>query len=150
MEATYMEEENLTSEENHHYLTFFSGRLTFALNTEHVVEIITSFSITAIPLVPGYIKGIINVRGQIIPVLDMRIRIGMTELERPETECIIILEYQDEQIGIMVDAVDQVIEFDPAVLSPVPVENHQELATSLYTSASGDVILLLNLDALMQ
>ena len=69
------EEDASFSSENHRYLTFSCDNLTFAVNTDNVIEIITNFMIRKIPLVPGYIMGIINVRGQIIPIIDMRLRI---------------------------------------------------------------------------
>ena len=148
-EEIYTEEEAASSEENRNYLTFLSGRLFFAVNTDHVIEIITSYTLTAISLVPDYIRGIINVRGQIIPILDMRLRLGETAPENPDSGCIIILEVRGERVGIIVDSVTQVIHLDPSALSPIPVENRQELANSLFTSPDGAVVLLLNLDALI-
>ena len=144
-------EEKAEEKEGKQCLTFLADKLTFAISTDNVVEIITNYTITPVPLVPPYIKGIINVRGQIIPICDMRCRLGMPELEQEsQTSCTIIVNISSDMIGIIVDAVSQVIDIYPDQLSPVPVENHQELASNLISLPESEVVLLLNLDALIQ
>ncbi len=142
-------EEEEVSSVNHRFLTFLCDNLTFAVNTDHVVEIITNFMIRQVPLVPGYILGIINVRGQIIPVIDMRLRIGK-ENSFFDTSCIIILEMESTMIGLVVDSVSQVLDLDMDSISPVPVENQNELASSMLALPGGAVVLMLNLASLVQ
>ncbi len=143
------EEELALSSENQRYLTFSCDNLTFAVNTDTVIEIITNFMIRKIPLVPGYIMGIINVRGQIIPIIDMRLRIGK-ESATFDTSCIIILEIDSNLVGIAVDAVLQVLDLDVKRASAVPVENQNELASSMLSLSNGSVVLLLNLASVIQ
>lgn len=142
-------EEEEVSSVNHRFLTFLCDNLTFAVNTDNVVEIITNFMIRQVPLVPGYILGIINVRGQIIPVIDMRLRIGK-ENSFFDTSCIIILEMESTMIGLVVDSVSQVLDLDMDSISPVPVENQNELASSMLALPGGSVVLMLNLASLVQ
>lgn len=65
------------------YLTFIANGLTYGVDTMHVVEIITDYSIRPVPLVPEYIKGIINLRGQIIPIIDFRLRLAVWKTWNP-------------------------------------------------------------------
>lgn len=145
----HQEEDFSLSSSNLRYLTFLCDNLTFAVNTDQVIEIITNFMIRKIPLVPNYIMGIINVRGQIIPIIDMRLRIGK-ESASFENSCIIILEIDSSLIGIAVDSVSQVLDLDITKASPVPVENQNELASSMLSLPNGSVVLLLNLLSVIQ
>ena len=83
-----------------------------------MTEIITNHTITIIPLVPDYVKGIINLRGQIIPIIDIRLRMGKPSIDYTSTTCIIVLNIDDTNLGIIVDSVQQVIDIDKAQISP--------------------------------
>lgn len=143
------EEEISLSSENCRYLTFLCDNLTFAVSTDNVIEIITNFMIRKIPLVPDYIMGIINVRGQIIPIIDMRLRTGKESVSF-EHSCIVILEIDGCMIGVAVDAVSQVLNLDVSKASSVPVENQHELASFMLSLPNGSVVLLLNLASLIR
>ena len=130
------------------YLTFIANGLTYGVDTMHVVEIITDYSIRPVPLVPEYIKGIINLRGQIIPIIDFRLRLGcMEDLESNST---IILQVESTTIGMMVDSVSQVLDIDLRQTSSIPVESRQELTNGMVSLPDGTVILLLNYEALVE
>ena len=130
------------------YLTFIANGLTYGVDTMHVVEIITDYSIRPVPLVPEYIKGIINLRGQIIPIIDFRLRLGcMEDLESNST---IILQVESNTIGMMVDSVSQVLDIDLRQTSSIPVESSQELTNGMVSLPDGTVILLLNYEALVE
>lgn len=130
------------------YLTFIANGLTYGVDTMHVVEIITDYSIRPVPLVPEYIKGIINLRGQIIPIIDFRLRLGcMEDLESNST---IILQVESNTIGMMVDSVSQVLDIDLRQTSSIPVESRQELTNGMVSLPDGTVILLLNYEALVE
>ena len=130
------------------YLTFIANGLTYGVDTMHVVEIITDYSIRPVPLVPEYIKGIINLRGQIIPIIDFRLRLGcMEDLESNST---IILQVESNTIGMMVDSVCQVLDIDLRQTSSIPVESRQELTNGMVSLPDGTVILLLNYEALVE
>ena len=103
-----------------------------------------------VPLVPDYVKGIINLRGQIIPIIDIRLRMGKMPIEYTSTTCIILLDINDVQIGIIVDAVQQVMDVDQSLISPVPVENQQELIRGMVSSGNNSVILFLDCEQLIQ
>ena len=72
------------------FLTFSCDGLNIGVSTNYVIEIITDHSITMVPLVPDYLKGIISVRGQIIPIIDIRLRMGKMPIEYTSTTCIIL------------------------------------------------------------
>lgn len=147
-EAAVVENENPVSTER--FLTFSCDGLNIGVSTNYVIEIITDHSITMVPLVPDYLKGIISVRGQIIPIIDIRMRMGKMPIESTSTTCIILLDINNVQIGIIVDAVQQVMDVDQSLISPVPVENQQELIRGMVSSGNNSVILFLDCEQLIQ
>ncbi len=124
------------------FLTFSSDGLNIGVSTNYVIEIITNHAITMVPLVPDYVKGIINLRGQII--------MGKPSIEYTNTTCIIVLNINSVYIGIIVDAVQQVMDIDQSKISPVPVENQQELISGMISSSERSVILFLDCEQLVQ
>lgn len=132
------------------FLTFSSDGLNIGVSTNYVIEIITNHAITMVPLVPDYVKGIINLRGQIIPIIDIRLRMGKQSIEYTNTTCIIVLNINSVYIGIIVDAVQQVMDIDQSKISPVPVENQQELISGMISSSERSVILFLDCEQLVQ
>lgn len=144
-------EDSQTTDENTNiksFLTFIAGGLTYGVDTTHVVEIITDYSIRPLPMVPDYIKGIINLRGQIIPIIDFRLRLG--NMDTPESISTVILQVDSTTIGMMVDSVSQVLDIDTSRTSPIPVESRQELTNGMISLEDGTVILLLNYEALVE
>lgn len=142
--------ENETPVSTERFLTFTCDGLNIGVSTNHVIEIITDHSITMVPLVPDYLKGIISMRGEIIPIIDIRLRMGKLPIEYTSTTCIIILDINDVKIGILVDAVQQVMDVDQSLISPVPVENQQELIRGMVSSGNNSVILFLDCEKLIQ
>lgn len=132
------------------FLTFSSDGLTIGVSTNYVTEIITNHAITTLPLVPDYVKGIINLRGQIIPIMDIRLRMGKMPIEYTSTTCIIVLNIDSTSIGVIVDAVQQVIDIDKERISSVPVENQQELINGMISSGDRSVILFLDCEQLIR
>ena len=114
-------------------LTFTVGEKAFAMNTDYVMEIINVFSITQFPLLPDYIKGVINLRGQIIPVLDMRLKLGNEQGVDTDSikSCIIILEVNSTTLGILVDEVFLVADVDKSAVAPPPANNKHDLITGI-------------------
>lgn len=110
----------------HKYLTFFTDKQNFAVSIIHVVQIVGMQDITAMPEMPYYVKGIINLRGEIIPVLDMRLRLGRMEIDYDERTCIIVINIHGKHIGMIVDNVDEVIEIPDDIISPTPKVNSGE------------------------
>ena len=132
------------------FLTFSYDGLNIGVSTNYVIEIITNHAITMVPLVPDYVKGIINLRGQIIPIIDIRLRMGKPAIEYTSSTCIIVLNINSVYIGIIVDAVQQVMDIDQERISPVPVENQQELISGMISSSERSVILFLDCEQLVQ
>lgn len=144
-------EENAVNEDNENiksFLTFIANGLTYGVDTIHVVEIITDYSIRPLPMVPDYIKGIINLRGQIIPIIDFRLRLG--SMNNQESISTVILQVDSTTIGMMVDSVSQVLDIDLSQSQPIPVESRQELTNGMVSLDDGTVILLLNYEALVE
>ena len=137
--------------EKERFLTFRSADLTFAVNTNYVIEIITNHSITTLPMVPEYIKGIINLRGQIIPIVDIRLRLGKPsiDMENNESNCIIVLDIDSISVGIIVDSVSQVVDSELSKISPVPVNNQRELVNGMISLDVNNVVLLLDCEQLV-
>ncbi len=105
--------------------------LTFALHTEEygleilkVREIIGYMAITKVPRTSEYIKGVINLRGQVIPIIDLRLKFGMPEAEVTEKTCIIVVEAlkdgMEKQVGVIVDGVSEVLDISQEQIEPAP------------------------------
>jgi len=95
------------------YLTFMLAEEAYGLEILKVREIMGMMKITTVPHTPHYVKGVVNIRGKVIPVIDLRLRFGMEELEYTERTCIIVVEIDSQAgiilIGIVVDAVSEVL-----------------------------------------
>lgn len=121
------------------YMLFLSDALLFGVKAEYVVEIITNHTITPLPLVPDYILGIINLRGQIIPIVDMRLLLGHSPA--PDT-CIIILNIQDTMVGILVDSVQRMLDIERASILPAPAQNTQDMVSGMCSLEDGQTMLV--------
>ncbi len=106
------------------YLTFTLGGEMFAVAILNVKEIIEYGTVTEIPMMPGFIRGVINLRGAVVPVIDLSCRFGGKSTQVARRTCIVIIELiQDDQkhdIGVMVDAVSEVLEISRADIEPPP------------------------------
>lgn len=106
------------------YLTFRVGEEDFALDVSNVREILEFTSITKVPKTPEYMRGVINLRGSVVPVLDMRVKFGLTEAKETIDTCIVVLEVdidgEKTVIGDLVDSVQEVFELDPQHIEPAP------------------------------
>ncbi|MHC5060384.1 MAG: chemotaxis protein CheW [Planctomycetota bacterium] len=106
------------------YLTFALGNEEFGLEILKVREIIGYMDITAVPQTPSCIKGVINLRGKVIPVVDLRSKFGMTEVEVTEESCIIVVETTQadckSQTGIIVDRVSEVLDIAASDIEDAP------------------------------
>ena len=120
------------------YLLFRSDALLSGAAADNVVEIITNHPITPIPLVPSYVCGIINLRGQIIPIVDIRIMLGQMPTNR---DCIIILTINGMLVGVLVDTVLRMIDLDTATLCMSPAKEHQRLVSGMCSLPDGETML---------
>ncbi|OEH84868.1 chemotaxis protein CheW [Desulfuribacillus stibiiarsenatis] len=107
LEHDMLEEEEDTQKDK--FLTFILGKESYGLEIKHVTEIIGIQAITDVPELPEYIRGIINLRGKIIPVMDVRLRFKKPFLEYNDRTCIVVIDIHDISIGLIVDGVSEVI-----------------------------------------
>lgn len=114
----------LAGQEQAQYLTFTVGRELFGLGILSVKEIIEFQSLTTVPMMPTAIRGVINLRGAVVPVMDLAVRLGKAPAEVGKRTCIVIIELQldaeSQIIGALVDAVNQVLEIPAAEIEPAP------------------------------
>lgn len=105
------------------YLTFRLGREEYGIAICHVVEIVGLQKITAVPDMPSYIKGVINLRGKIIPVMDGRTRFGLEEEPYDDRTCVIVTDVADQVTGVIVDRVNEVLEIPAEQVEPPVTAN---------------------------
>ena len=149
----FFEDEKIEEQETNdaaRCLTFESAGLVMYMSTSYVIEIINDHSITALPMVPHYVKGIINLRGSILPVIDIRLLMDREAEEYTSKTCIIVLNIESIPIGIIVDRVRQVIDIDPDEVQSIPLRNRQKLCNGMITLDSGEVAMSFDAEALVQ
>lgn len=113
-------EHNESAETSEKYLSFLIDKQYYAFHINDVREIIEMQDITPVPEFPDYAKGIINLRGILIPIIDVRLRFCKTEMDYNERTCIIILNLKEIEVGFIVDTVDEVLDIDNESIAPVP------------------------------
>jgi purine-binding chemotaxis protein CheW len=110
--------------ETRQYLTFQLGDEVFALDVSRVREILEFTRITQVPKTPDYMKGVINLRGNVVPVVDMRLKLGLAETIKTVDTCIVVVEVLSEGenivMGALVDSVQEVIEIEHDQIEPAP------------------------------
>jgi purine-binding chemotaxis protein CheW len=92
------------------FLTFFLDEEEYGIEILKVHEIIGMMSITMVPRTPPFIRGVINLRGKVIPIIDLRLKFGMEAIEQTEETCIIVVQAQSVELGIVVDRVSEVLD----------------------------------------
>ena len=106
------------------YLTFKLEDEVYATDIAQVREVLEYSKVTKVPRTPDYMRGVINLRGRVVPVVDLKLRFGMNRTEQTVNTCIIIVEVNVEGdkmvIGALADSVQEVIEIDPSVIEPAP------------------------------
>ncbi len=110
--------------ETRQYLTFKLGDEVFALDISKVREVLDFTGVTKVPRTPEFMRGVINLRGSVVPVVDLRLKFGMTQTERTVNTCVIITEITvDEEktvLGALADSVQEVIDLEPDHIEPAP------------------------------
>lgn len=121
------------------YVTFMSGNEYFGLKIEYVNEIIVLQEITAIPETEDYIKGLINLRGKIIPVIDVRLRFKQEPFEYNDRTCIIVINVQSTVVGLIVEKIAEVVEISEDNLLPSPTIGLNDKQQDRYVYAIGKI-----------
>ncbi len=117
-----------SQQDQHQYLTFMLGGETYAMGILAIKEIIEYAHLTEVPRMPAFIRGVINLRGAVVPVIDLSARFGRAATVVTRRTCIVIVEVASGQhehsetqvVGVMVDAVNAVLEIAPAEIEPPP------------------------------
>jgi purine-binding chemotaxis protein CheW len=102
------------------FLTFSLGKEVYGIEIKFVTEIIGIQPITAIPEAPNYVKGIINLRGKIIPVIDVRLKFKKEEIDYNDRTCIVVVDISEVSIGLIVDKVAEVLSIQDDCIVPPP------------------------------
>ncbi|MFP4016265.1 MAG: chemotaxis protein CheW [Halanaerobiales bacterium] len=134
------------------YLTFSLGKEEYGIPILKVKEIIGMMDITEVPKSPEFVKGVINLRGKIIPLMDLRLKFGLEEIEYTERTCIIVIDIKSNgttrQISVAVDAVSEVVSIPEDAIEPPPSYDDVE-SEGLLTGIgkiNEKVVMLLNTD----
>ncbi|MCI9155731.1 MAG: chemotaxis protein CheW [Lawsonibacter sp.] len=123
------------------YLIFSSDNLLYGIKADQVKDIITDYAITYLPQVPGYVRGVINLRGQIIPMVDIRLRLGKVP---NDNFCGIVVDVDGNMVGLLVDMVEKMVDVPLASILPVPTTNGQAAISGMCTLPDGDTMLELD------
>lgn len=146
--SEFMEEDTMKNK----FLTFSIGEEVYGIEIRYVIEIIKIQPITKVPQLPDHIKGIINLRGKIIPVMDVRLKFKKEEKEYNDRTCIIVIDFMDISLGLIVDNVAEVINISEEDIVPPP--NSKTGFTNKYIKGIGKVeekvILILNCNTLLE
>lgn len=132
--------------------TFYLGKELFGVNTLHVQEILTYQEITTVPRAPEYVRGLINLRGQIVTVIDLRRRLGFEKLEEEKTSMNLIVNSDEGLMSLLVDEIGNVLDIQTERLLPPPgtirgvaVHYIQEVC-----QLEEDLLIVLDLDSILQ
>ena len=144
-------EEILDSKIDDLYMVFVINNQKYALSSKYITEIIEILPITKVPFLPEYMKGIINLRSTIIAVMDARMRFGMEPIEYSERTCIIIIENEANKIGLIVDAVNEVLTIPPKQIMESTKEKNdlKESFVNGISQINNDIQLILDCDSLV-
>jgi purine-binding chemotaxis protein CheW len=133
------------------FLTFSVGRESYGIEIKFVTEIIGIQDITEVPELPNYVKGIINLRGKIIPVIDVRLRFKKEPKDYNDRTCIVVIEIKETSVGLIVDNVAEVINIDEdnIVLPPNSKTGFNNRYVRGIGKVGNEVKLLLDCDKLL-
>ncbi len=137
------------------YLTFELGNEEFGIQVLQVREIMGIQDITSVPQTPAYVKGVINLRGKVIPVVDLRLKFGLPEIEYTRRTCIIVVQVRGEAgsvlMGIIVDGVSEVLNLMPGNVEDTPDFGQGVTTPCLLGMAKvkGKVKILLDIDQVL-
>jgi purine-binding chemotaxis protein CheW len=142
-------------EEDRQYLTFNLKEAMYAIGILHIKEILEYSNVTPVPMMPNFIKGVINLRGAVVPVVDLAARFGGPQSNIVKRTCIVIIEVLNEDvmqdIGVMVDAVSEVIEISHNDIEPAPAFGAQIRADFIQGMGkiNGDFVIILQVDKVL-
>lgn len=127
------------------YLTFYIAGQIFAIPSSQVVEIVRIQPITLMPKLPPYVKGVINLRGKIVPLIDLRLKLSKQEMEYTDQTSIVVTQSEDSIIGLIVDSVDDVTDISESDVNKTPSlgrEKNNPFVLGIVTLQKGPSLLL--------
>ena len=134
--------------ESRKYLIFVVDDLRIGLDAEYVVEILNGYTVTYLPMMPDYIRGIFNMRGQIIPMMDIRLRLG--KMPQDGGNLLVVVNYNNTQLGVLVDAVELMLDIPNELIMPIPAQSAQKLVSGMCSLPDGSgTMLVLDCDQLL-
>ncbi len=142
-------------QERGQYLTFLIGGEMFAISILGIKEIIEYGNLTTVPMMPDFIRGVINLRGAVVPVVDMSARFGRTASEVTRRSCIVIIEVladdEKQDVGVVVDSVSEVLEIPAAEIEPAPSFGARIRADFIsgMGKINGQFVIILNADRVL-
>jgi len=139
--------EDMVEEEK--YLLFAIGNDVYGLDIRYVEDIIGVQNITVVPKQPNYIRGVINLRGQIMPVIDIRIRFNRSERAYDDRTCIVVINVSDAAVGVVVDRVLEVVNIPEITVPPSFSDTNENFMTGVGNYNDG-VVLLVDCEALLE
>ncbi len=134
------------------YFTFRLGSELFAINIGYMTKILSLTDITRVPNSPRYLRGIINLSGEVLPVFDGRLKFGLSETEATRNTCILVMVFElDGQIvssGIVVDSVEKIVVFEPGQIQPVSAagKNFNSAYVRGIAPLNAEFVLILNIE----
>ncbi len=131
-----LEDEDFDDSHKDLYMTFRIGEQNYGIEILDVNEIVGLDTITEVPDVPNYVKGMINLRGTVIPVIDVRLRFGMDPREYDSRTCVVVVTVQGATVGLVVDRVNEVGAFPADIISPPPSGGDRKMSCE-YISGMG-------------
>lgn len=121
------------------YVTFQSGNEFYGLDIQYVNEIIVYQEITEIPESADYVKGLINLRGKIIPVVDVRLRFRQEPIPYTDRTCIIVIQFEEYVVGLIVEKIAEVVEIQEENILPSPSIGKNDSGKNKFVSGIGKV-----------
>ncbi len=140
-----------TMPEEHELIAFRVGRQEFCINVMMVREIRGWTEATMLPKAPRYVKGVINLRGSVLPIIDLAVRLGMPGKAPTERNVIIVVQVLQRQVGILVDAVSDILMAEKSAIQPLPdvTSDHAKRFLKGLLAMDGRMVSLIELDGIL-
>ena len=150
MTEVFNEDLELEDTQKGKFLTFLLGREEYGIEIKHVTEIVGLQNITEVPELPDYVRGIINLRGKIIPVIDVRRRFKKEAREYDDRTCTIVIDIKETSVGLIVDTVSEVLSIpDQDIVPPPNINSYHQKYIKGIGKVGSNVKLLLDCDKLL-
>jgi purine-binding chemotaxis protein CheW len=133
------------------YLTFCLDGRNYGIEISYLMEIVALTDITEVPDMKDYVKGVVDIRGRVVPVFDTRLRLGLPELEYMERTCVMILSVNNNSVGLIVDSVREVVKIPKEDIDQVhtDIEKHDDQCIKAMSRVKDDAVILLDVEKII-